>query len=104
MRTWLWECELGLDTDLDVAIGRVGVGSPEERTGAAGGKPSTNQQVLIAERLHDRAEPAPQVAKLRRPTSEQRHQGARSRRRAEKVRQRVGALGELDGLHPGLVE
>jgi len=60
----------GLQTHLYVPVGGLLVAAAEQRSRRARREPPPNQQVLGAQCLHDRAEPAAEVADLGRPLAE----------------------------------
>src|ERR1043166_1644945 len=94
----------GLQTHLYVPVRGFLVAPAEQRSRRARREPPPDQEVLGAQRLHDRAEPAAEVADLGCPLAQKGHQGTGSGRGAEKMSERVGALRKLDRFHARLVE
>src|ERR1044071_9416824 len=82
-----WKCEsttaqdsglLRFHSYLDITIGRVAVGTAKQRSRRARREPTADQQMLITERLDDRANPAAQVPDLGGPPGKQGHESAGS--------------------------
>ena len=108
-----WKCEsttaqrsglLRLDSDLDVTVGRIAVGTAEQGPSGARREPAADQEMFIPECLHDRTKPAAQVPDFWSPPGKQCHQSAGTGGGAEKMRQCVGPLREFDGFDSRLIQ